>query len=171
MFGDQAILKLLRRPFTGHHPDLEVPAALTRNGSKLVAAPLGWIEMPAAGQTAAVQAATTAPERSAASGPDSESAVLAILSVYFAHSADGWSLATASLRAAKPDFSGQARLLGETTAQLHAELAERIRIERPVVLYPARPGRRPADRAQPGDQGRARAARARACDPRLLRNA
>jgi maltokinase len=123
VFGDKAILKLLRRPFTGHHPDLEVPAALTRNGSKLVAAPLGWIEMPDAGHAAAVQAVTTAPDLSTAGGPDRESAVLAILSVYFAHSADGWSLATTSLRAARPDFSRQARLLGETTAQLHIELA------------------------------------------------
>jgi len=123
VFGDKAILKLLRRPFTGHHPDLEVPAALTRNGSKLVAAPLGWIEMPDAGQSTAVQAVTTAPELSTASGPATGSVVLAILSVYFAHSADGWSLATSSLRAAEPDFSRQARLLGETTAQLHVELA------------------------------------------------
>jgi len=116
-------LKLLRRPFTGHHPDLEVPAALARNGSKLVAAPLGWIEMPGAGQSMAVQATTTAPELGTAGGPTSESAVLAILSVYFADSADGWSLATTSLRASQPDFSRQARLLGATTAQLHIELA------------------------------------------------
>ena len=127
VFGDTAILKLLRRPFTGHHPDLEVPAALARNGSKLVAAPLGWIEMPDAGHAAAVQAVTTAPATaprlSTTSEAATESAVLAILSVYFAHSADGWSLATTSLRSAAPDFSRQARLLGETTAQLHVELA------------------------------------------------
>ena len=123
VFGDQAILKLLRRPFTGHHPDLEVPAALARNGSKLVAAPLGWIEMPAAGHAAAVQATTTAPELSTASEPAGESAVLAILSVYYADSADGWTLATTSLRTPRPDFSGQARLLGATTAHLHLELA------------------------------------------------
>jgi maltokinase len=103
VFGDKAILKLLRRPFTGHHPDLEVPAALARNGSKLVAAPLGWIEMP---------------------GEGGEPAVLAILSVYFPHSTDGWSLATASLHAPDQDFANQADLLGEATASLHAELAE-----------------------------------------------
>ncbi len=153
VFGDKAILKLLRRPFTGQHPDLEVPAALARNGSKLVAAPLGWIEMPDAGHAAAAQATTGAPGQGArrataevapvagaaaevapvagaaaeiarAQGaPGDESSVLAILSVYFADSADGWSLATASLRAADPDFSGEARLLGETTAQLHIELS------------------------------------------------
>ena len=53
----------------------------------------------------------------------SESSVLAILSVFFANSTDGWSLATASLHEPDPDFSGQARLLGEATARLHAELA------------------------------------------------
>ena len=103
VFGDSAILKLLRRPFTGHHPDLEVPAALARNGSQLVAAPLGWIDMPGRG--------------------GGEPAVLAILSVYFPHSTDGWSLATASLRAPDQDFATQAQLLGEATAKLHAELA------------------------------------------------
>ncbi|HUZ54280.1 MAG TPA: phosphotransferase [Streptosporangiaceae bacterium] len=124
VFGDKAILKLLRRPFTGHHPDLEVPAALARNGSKLVAAPLGWIEMPDAGQSMAVQATTGAPGHAAAGAPAGEPAVLAILSVFFANSSDGWSLATASLRLAEPDFSREARLLGEATAKLHAELAE-----------------------------------------------
>jgi len=121
VFGEAAILKLLRRPFAGHHPDLEVPSALARNGSKLVAAPLGWIEMPLSGQPAPAQVSDAAP------------VVLAILSVFFPRSSDGWSLATASLRSAHqhgagqhrpiPDFSAEARLLGEATARLHAELA------------------------------------------------
>jgi maltokinase len=121
VFGEAAILKLLRRPFAGHHPDLEVPSALARNGSKLVAAPLGWIEMPPSGQPAPAQASDAAP------------VVLAILSVFFPRSSDGWSLATASLRSARqhsvgqhgpiPDFSAEARLLGEATARLHTELA------------------------------------------------
>jgi maltokinase len=111
VFGNQAILKLLRRPFVGHHPDLEVPAALARRGSKLVAAPLGWIELTGAGQSTPVVANT------------GQSSVLAILSVFFANSRDGWSLATASLHEPEPDFSSQARLLGEATARLHTELA------------------------------------------------
>jgi maltokinase len=108
VFGDKAILKLLRRPFAGAHPDLEVPAALARNGSELVAAPLGWIELAGCGQ----------------SDPVPESSVLAILSVFFPNSADGWSLASASLHESNRDFSSQARLLGEATARMHAELAE-----------------------------------------------
>jgi maltokinase len=116
VFGEAAILKLLRRPFAGHHPDLEVPAALARNGSKLVAAPLGWIEMRGSGHRA--------PELAT----DADPAVLAILSVFFPHSADGWSLATASLHGAgqhgpEPEFSAEARLLGDATARLHTELA------------------------------------------------
>ena len=111
VFGDRAILKVLRRPFAGPHPDLEVPAALARNGSKLVAAPLGWIELDAAGRA---EAELTG---------DGESVVLAILSRYFPGSTDGWSLATSSVSEPEPDFSLQARQLGETTARLHAELA------------------------------------------------
>ena len=126
VFGNQAILKLLRRPFVGHHPDLEVPGALAQRGSKLVAAPLGWIELtgsgqrtPVAGNTAVADTAQESPVRIT----DSDSSVLAILSVFFADSADGWSLATASLHEPEPDFEGEARLLGEATARLHAELA------------------------------------------------
>jgi maltokinase len=114
VFGDKAILKLLRRPFAGAHPDLEVSAALARNGSELVAAPLGWIELAGCGQSPVVQETAAVPE----------SSVLAILSVFFPNSADGWSLATASLHESNGDFSSQARLLGEATARMHAELAE-----------------------------------------------
>ena len=136
VFGNMAILKLLRRPFVGHHPDLEVPAALARRGSKLVAAPLGWIELTGCGQSTPVQAnpvqanpvqANPVQANPVLSSPQqatqSDSSVLAILSVFFPNSSDGWSLATASLHEPDPDFSGQARLLGEATARLHAELA------------------------------------------------
>jgi maltokinase len=134
VFGDRAILKLLRRPFAGHHPDLEVPAALAERGSTLVAAPLGWIELTSSAQSTPVAGSTVAPSTDlpntdlastvlATTQATSESSVLAILSVFFANSTDGWSLATASLHEPDPDFSGQARLLGEATARLHAELA------------------------------------------------
>ena len=125
VFGDEAILKLLRRPFAGHHPDLEVPAALARNGSKLVAAPLGWIEMQDSGQSMPVATpVSSAPVPSAAAATESaDAAVLAILSVFFRNASDGWSLATSSLHAAEPSFADQALRLGEATARLHAELA------------------------------------------------
>jgi len=52
-----------------------------------------------------------------------EAAVLAILSRYYPGASDGWSLALASLGKPEPDFTGQARLLGQATARLHGELA------------------------------------------------
>src|SRR5215469_2190978 len=103
VFGDKAILKLLRRPSPGHHPDLEIPSRLARSGSRLVAAPRGWIEM--------------------TGSDDDEPTVLAILAEYFPNASDGWSMAIADLTAAESDFSDQARLLGEATADLHGELA------------------------------------------------
>lgn len=101
VFGDKAILKLLRRPSEGQHPDLEIPSRLARRGSRLVAAPLGWIEM---------------------SG-EAEPAVLAILFEYYDGAVDGWSLAIADLESAEPGFRDQAGLLGQATARLHTELA------------------------------------------------
>ncbi|HXS63964.1 MAG TPA: aminoglycoside phosphotransferase [Streptosporangiaceae bacterium] len=103
VFGNRAILKLLRRPSLGGHPDLEIPATLAREGSQLIAAPLGWMELRRA--------------------DDHDSTVLAILSTFYPNSTDGWSLATARLHAADPDFTSDAELLGEATARLHAELA------------------------------------------------
>ncbi len=102
VFGDQAILKVLRRPFAGVHPDLEIPTALARAGSRLVAAPLGWIELADAAD---------------------EPMVTAIMSEFFPDAADGWSLAAASLTNADPDFTALAAELGTATAQLHAQLA------------------------------------------------
>jgi len=97
VFGDKAIMKVLRRPFDGHHPDLEIPAVLARAGSSLVAKPLGWIE---AGDT-----------------------ILAILSEFYPHATDAWKLAIASLHEPEPDFREQARTLGAATARLHEEMA------------------------------------------------
>jgi maltokinase len=113
VFGNRAILKLLRRPSIGGHPDLEIPATLARAGSELIAVPLGWVELR--------QAESRPAELDPADGHDST--VLAILSEFYPNSTDGWSLATASLHAADPDFSAEAELLGQATAQLHAELA------------------------------------------------
>jgi maltokinase len=118
IFGDSAILKVLRRLFPGQNPDLEVTRALARRGSKHVAEPLGWIETVA----------------------DGEPILLAILSRYLPGACDGWSLAVTSLRdlysgdgAAEPgtirpeqaggDFAGEAFRLGAATAEVHVDLA------------------------------------------------
>ena len=76
VFGDQAILKVLRRLFPGANPDLEVADALARLGSRHVAAPFGWIE----------------------TRLDSEPVLLAVLSQFLAAASDGWTLALESLR-------------------------------------------------------------------------
>src|ERR1700685_1172555 len=119
IFGDSAILKVLRRVFAGCSPELEVTSALARRGSKHVAEPFGWIET------------TTG---------DGVPALLAILSRYLPGASDGWSLAATSLRdlysgdaTAAPgktrpdqaggDFAGEAFRLGKGAAEVHADLA------------------------------------------------
>jgi maltokinase len=118
LFGEEAILKVFRRPSPGPNPDLEVPAALARLGSPHVAEPLGWIETTMAG----------APT------------VLAVLSTYLRAAVDGWQLAatsvrdlyaSASARAAEAggDFAGEAHRLGEATAEVHRDLAVAFGVE------------------------------------------
>lgn len=100
VFGDSAILKVLRRLYPGQHPDLEVNRALAKCGSTHVAEPLGWIE----------------------TVTDDEPVLLGILSRFLPGARDGWQLALASVDAGS-DFSAQARALGEATAEVHADLA------------------------------------------------
>ena len=118
LFGEETILKVFRRPSPGPNPDLEVPAALARVGSPHVAEPLGWI-------------ATTA---------TSEPTILAVLSTYLRAAVDGWSLAATSVRdlyasgtpraaEAGGDFAGEARRLGEATAEVHRDLALAFGVE------------------------------------------
>jgi maltokinase len=101
VFGEAAILKVLRRLFPGANPDLEVADALARLGSARVAAPFGWIE-------------TTI---------DGEPVLLAVLSEFLAGARDGWTLATESLTGGGTAFAADARALGLATAQMHADLA------------------------------------------------
>jgi maltokinase len=140
VFGEQAILKVLRRLFPGANPDLEVADALARLGSARVAAPYGWIE----------------------TRLDGEPVLLAVLSEYLAHAKDGWDLAGAGARRlyaaragasrasladadagtdanagagrdkrglgqsgpATMPFAADARALGAATAELHLEMAK-----------------------------------------------
>ena len=118
IFGESAILKVLRRLFPGQNPDLEVTRALARRGSAHVAEPFGWIETRA----------------------DGEPILLGILSRYLPAASNGWSLAATSLRdlysgdgvqaqgtirpdQAGGDFAGEAFRLGVATAEVHADLA------------------------------------------------
>ena len=132
VFGEAAILKVLRRLFPGANPDLEVADALARLGSDRVAAPFGWIET----QIGA------------------EPVLLGVLSEFLAQASDGWKLATQTLgrlyarhgaygqeyltapvpvsdAAAALDapgagglpFAAEARQLGTATAQMHVDMA------------------------------------------------
>jgi maltokinase len=112
VYGEESILKVFRRLSPGPNPDLEVTTALADLESEHIAEPFGWIETRLEGVP------TT----------------LAILSRYLRLSADGWSLAAASVRDlyaaggipagdAGGDFAGEARRLGQATAQVHADLA------------------------------------------------
>ncbi len=122
VFGDQAILKVLRRLFPGANPDLEVADALARLGSARVAAPYGWIETQLNG----------------------EPVLLGVLSQFLHGAAEGWTLALSQLQrlyarhgaygqeyltepvpgaAAALPFTDEARQLGRATAELHADLA------------------------------------------------
>jgi trehalose synthase-fused probable maltokinase len=124
VFGDQVILKVLRRLFPGANPDLEVADALARLGSPRVAAPCGWIE----------------------TDVDGEPVLLAVLSEFLSGAADGWTLALAQLHrlqarhgaygqeyltgpvlAGPPaglPFTTEAGELGRATAELHADMAQ-----------------------------------------------
>lgn len=113
IFGEEAILKVFRRPHPGPNPDLEVPRALHRAGSPHVAPPLGWMQITL----------------------DDVPTVLAILSTYLRAATDGWLLAATSVRdlyasdavsaaEAGGDFAAEAHRLGEATAEVHRALAE-----------------------------------------------
>ncbi len=130
VFGEAAILKVVRRIFTGVNPDLEVPAALARLGSRRIARPYGRIETELEGEVAQ----------------------LGVLSQYLAHAINGRILVISNLQYvygqhgsygqdylispmaddpagrnwvpdSRADFADEAQLLGRDTAELHAELA------------------------------------------------
>jgi maltokinase len=110
-WGEQSILKVFRRVQPGVNPDLELHRALRSVGSREVAALQGAIE----------------------GVLDGEPVTLAMLQDFAANSADGWSMALASVRdllaeadlradEVGGDFAAEASRLGETVAVVHAEL-------------------------------------------------
>ena len=135
VFGDLAILKVLRGLFPGANPDLEVADGLARLGSARVAAPYGWIE----------------------TDLDGEPVLLAVLSQFLAGASDGWTLALAALHRRLP-FSAEARLLGQATAELHADMARAFGSRDLTAAELARPDRSYARQAVRRDRGNARPA-------------
>src|SRR6195952_810608 len=112
VYGNTSILKVFRRLEPGLNPDAEVHRALRAAGSTHIATPLGLIEGPVAG----------------------ERTTLALLTEFFANSAEGWAMATASVRDLMAegdlradevggDFASESHRLGEAVAAVHADLA------------------------------------------------
>ncbi|WP_281419779.1 maltokinase N-terminal cap-like domain-containing protein, partial [Paractinoplanes toevensis] len=114
IFGEEAILKVFRRVFTGINPDIELNRVLARTGSPHVAKLLGSFETTIAG----------------------EPCPLGMVTEYAADSSEGWSMATASARDsfADPnsshDFARESYRLGEAVARVHADLARALGSDR-----------------------------------------
>ncbi|SDP30743.1 maltokinase [Nakamurella panacisegetis] len=112
VYGSSSILKVFRRLEPGLNPDAEVHRALQAAGSSHIAPALGVIEGPVAG----------------------ERTTLALLTGFFANSAEGWAMATASVRDLMAegdlradevggDFAAESLRLGRAIAEVHQDLA------------------------------------------------
>jgi maltokinase len=114
-WGERSILKVFRHLSPGLNPDLELHRALRSVDSREVAALQGAIE----------------------GVLDGEAVTLGMLQDFAANSADGWSMALASVRdllaeadlradEVGGDFAAEASRLGETVGVVHAELARAL---------------------------------------------
>jgi maltokinase len=113
VYGDTLILKLFRRLQPGANPDIEVTKALADAGSTHVAPPLAWVDGSVGGE------ATT----------------LGLLQPFLKNSAEGWAMATASVRdlfaegdlhadEVGGDFAGESERLGVATGEVHQVMAQ-----------------------------------------------
>ena len=112
VYGNAGILKVFRRLEPGVNPDAEVHRALHRAGSSHVAIPLGEI-----------------------TGPfDGQDTTMALLTRFYANSAEGWAMAVSSVRDLMAegdlradevggDLAAESYRLGEAVAAVHADLA------------------------------------------------
>ncbi len=118
VFGDAAIMKVFRRLEPGLNPDIEIHAALGKLGGRHLARLLGY-----------VTANLDGPAQ-----PDGQQWSLAMLQEFMTTAADGWQLATSSVRdlmaeadlhaeEAGGDFAAEAHRLGVASAEVHADLA------------------------------------------------
>ncbi|WP_314038137.1 maltokinase N-terminal cap-like domain-containing protein [Dietzia sp. CH92] len=122
VFGDDLMVKLFRLVQPGVNPDVELHAALADRDCPAVAPLRGWVELREDGDDDGVGEAGAGPT------------TLAMAQEFMAGAADGWAMATASVRdlfaeadllaeEVGTDFADEARRLGAAVAQVHEDLA------------------------------------------------